>query len=178
MPLDSIMQIQIWDSEGPLASFSLFAVLHISLFHSVYVWIILCWRILQMHPRGAVLSYREIVICPCYSRKCRFLNLLNLFFPSRLKIFIWTFRNGPATSVSASLWFWLDSSFLFLCLLLLQLIGEFGSHMSLSESSLKLPPSELVSFMVLLFYLFGYNFYEVFYVLEPGPWFSTVLGAH
>jgi hypothetical protein len=35
--LASTLQIQIWFPEGPVASFSLFAALHIGLFHSVYV---------------------------------------------------------------------------------------------------------------------------------------------
>jgi hypothetical protein len=63
--------------------------------------------------------------------------------------------------------------------LLLLLMGEFSSHMSQSESWLKLPPSESVSFMVLLILsVWIHFFYEVFCALEPSPWFSTVLGAH
>jgi hypothetical protein len=64
-------------------------------------------------PRRAVLSYLEIFIYPWYTAECRFLNRLNLYFPSELRICIGAFRKDPAYSLCFSVRFWLDN-FLFL----------------------------------------------------------------
>ena len=61
----------------------------------------------------AVLSYTVIFIYPRYSAESRFLNCLNLFFPSKLKICVCTFWNGPACSLPASVRFWLDNFLIF-----------------------------------------------------------------
>jgi len=83
MRLYSIVQIQIWVSEGPLAPFSLFAVLHIGfcffLYKFEHFW---AEEYFKYIPARAVLSYMEIFIYPRFSGECRFLNHLNLFFPS------------------------------------------------------------------------------------------------
>src|SRR5215468_4953890 len=64
-------------------------------------------------PGRAVLSYIEIFIYPWYTGECRFLNHLNFFLPSYIKICVCAFRKGPATSLSTSLRFCLYD-FLFL----------------------------------------------------------------
>jgi hypothetical protein len=64
-------------------------------------------------------------------------------------------------------------------LLLLLLKGEFTSHVSRSESSLKLPPSESESFRIsLILSVLIKFFFEVFYELELGPGFSILLLVH
>jgi hypothetical protein len=68
---------------------------------------------LKYIPGRAVLSYIEFFIYPRYTGECRFLNDLNLFHPSQLKICIFAFRKDPACSLPASARFWLDN-FLFL----------------------------------------------------------------
>ena len=63
-------------------------------------------------------------------------------------------------------------------LLLLLLMGEFTSHMSLSESSLQVPTSESESFKISLISSVPINiFCEVFSALQLGPGFSMLLTA-
>jgi len=88
----------------------------------------------------------EIFIYPWYSGEGRFLNRLCIFHPNSKSELA---RLGRALCVhflplSDSDWKTLSSS------LLLQLKGEFTKHVSLSESSLKLPPSESESFKISL----------------------------
>jgi len=78
----SIMQIKMWVSEGPLASFVY--LLHCTsvcflLYKFQHFWAEECFKYI---PGRVVLSYTEIFIYLWYSRKCSFLNHLNLFFPS------------------------------------------------------------------------------------------------
>jgi hypothetical protein len=63
-------------------------------------------------PGRAILCCIEFFIYPRYTGECRFLNHLNLFLPSQLKICNFAFRMGPACSLTASATFWLDK-FLF-----------------------------------------------------------------
>jgi hypothetical protein len=110
---DSTAQMQTWVSEGPLASFSLLAVLHICLFHSVNFQQF-CAEYFKYIQGRIVFSYKEMFIYPWYCRKYMFLNLLNMFFPSYLKTCICTFRNGPTCPPPTS------SSSLLLPLMLLE----------------------------------------------------------
>jgi len=146
---DSTAQIQTWVSEGPLASFYLLAVLHISLFHSVHFQQFCADEYFKYIQGRAVFSCMEIFIYPWYSRKCRFLNL---FFPSYSKT---VFAHlGMALHVLS-----LPVPGQLLHLPLLHCCcccccccwkGEFTLHMSLSQSSLKLSPSESEYFTISL----------------------------
>jgi hypothetical protein len=72
--------------------------------------------------------------------------------------------------LSGSGWTTYSSSLL---LLLLLLMGEFTSHMSLSESSLQVPTSESESFKIsLILSVLIIIFCEVFSALQLGPGFS------
>jgi hypothetical protein len=61
---DSTAQIYTWVSAGPLASFSLLAVLHISLFHSVHFQQFYAEEYFKYMQGRVVFSYTEILFIP------------------------------------------------------------------------------------------------------------------
>jgi hypothetical protein len=145
---DSTAQIQTWVSEGPLASCSLLAVLHISLFHSVHFQQFCAEEYFKYIQGRVAFSYMEIFIYPWYSRKRRFLNLPQCsFHPTSKPVFA---HLGMALHVlSLPLPGQLHLPLL-RCYCQCWQKGEFTPHMSLSESSLQLPPYESEYFTISL----------------------------
>ena len=172
---DSTVQIQTWVSEGHLASFSLLAVLHITLFHSVHFQQSCAEEYFKYIQGIVVFSYMEIFIYPCYSRKCRFLNLLNMFFPSYLETCICTFRNDPTRSLPVSTRTTsLSSSFSLLLLLLLLEGWIYFAHVTVRKFT------KTIAICVRILHIFTYfiSSDKVFSEVQLHLEFSILLGVH
>lgn len=173
---DSTAQIETWVSEGSLASISLLAVLHISLFHSVHFQQLGAEEYFKSIQGRVVFSCMENFIYPWYSRKCRFLNL---FLPSYSKpVFA---HLGMALHVlSLPVPGQLHHLPLLRCCCCYRCYwkGEFTLHTSPSESSLKLPPSESEYFTIsLTISVLTVSLWSIFWTTTPTRIFHCVWGT-
>ena len=134
---------------------------------------ILCWRIFQVYPRESCLQlYGNIYLSLVLQKMQVPESVLSIL----LKTCICTFRNGPTFSLPAPTW--TTSSSFSSPLQCCCWKGEFTLHMSLSESSLKLPSSESEYFTIsLILSVLTVSLWSIFWTTTPPRIFHCVWGA-
>ena len=134
----------------------------------------LWWRIFQVYPSESCLQlYGNFYLSMVLQKMQASESVLSIL----LKACICTFRNGPTCSLPACTW--TTSSSLLRCYCCCCCWkGEFTLHMSLSVSSLKLPPSESKYFTIsLTLSVLTVSLWSIFWTTTPSSIFHCVLGT-